>query len=354
MTQHSRVPKHRLKSTEEELARIREYLEASVPLKTRESMESMINDFRRDWGGYLPATASEVVAYITARASTQKHATISQRLAMIARWHRHQNFPDPTQDILVKQAMKGIRIKHPYLPKQARPMTLDELRVIVGALDVERSAAIQSHDYITAMRCSRDKALVLVGFWRAFRSDELSSMSVERIIYDKRKGMSIFLARSKTDKDARGMTFNVPALRELCPVQAYADWIEESGLTEGPVFRRISSTGELSKRPFNPRSINAILRGIYTKAGINPRGISTHSPRRGFAHWAADNNWNTKGLMEYVGWKDIRNATKYMPSKHGFGDLALASPSEPVILHARDGNCLPGSANRPDADGDTE
>ena len=49
------------------------------------------------------------------------------------------------------------------------------------------------------------------------------------------------------------------------------------------------------------------------KAGIiNVELYSGHSLRRGFANWAASNNWDIKTLMEYVGWKNIQSAIRYV------------------------------------------
>ncbi|WP_432432434.1 hypothetical protein [Acinetobacter modestus] len=35
---------------------------------------------------------------------------------------------------------------------------------------------------------------------------------------------------------------------------------------------------------------------------------SAHSLRRGSAHWANENGWEIKDLMQYVGWKNINSA----------------------------------------------
>ena len=40
--------------------------------------------------------------------------------------------------------------------------------------------------------------------------------------------------------------------------------------------------------------------------------FSSHSLRRGFAGWATANGWDLKTLMEYVGWKDVKSAMRYI------------------------------------------
>ncbi|MGL4409202.1 MAG: hypothetical protein ACRCTU_12485 [Zoogloea sp.] len=34
--------------------------------------------------------------------------------------------------------------------------------------------------------------------------------------------------------------------------------------------------------------------------------------RRGFAGWAHSTGWDLKELMEYVGWRDLKSAMRYM------------------------------------------
>lgn len=41
--------------------------------------------------------------------------------------------------------------------------------------------------------------------------------------------------------------------------------------------------------------------------------------RRGFANWANDNGWDVKSLMEYVGWRDVKSALRYIDGADAFG-----------------------------------
>lgn len=337
-------------STEAQLQKLKSYLEAGVPENTRRAMKAAIADYCHEWGGMLPATPRDICLYIVDRASKHAHTTISQRLACLAKWHQGQGFADPTKDGAVKQAMKGVRNVHPHQAKQARPMTIEELQLICKEIDGDHARGVSAGKFDICLRASRDKALLLVAFWRAFRSDELSSMQAQFVTCDKNVGMNIFLGRSKTDKQSEGLTYYVPALKDLCPALAYSNWIEESGISQGAVFRKISKHGKLSVQGMNPRSLNELLRSIFKRAGVESTGISTHSPRRGFAHWAVANEWSTKGLMDYVGWKDIRNATKYMPAEHSFGSLALASSNSNLMPGITPGNCLPGAGTLIDSD----
>ena len=52
---------------------------------------------------------------------------------------------------------------------------------------------------------------------------------------------------------------------------------------------------------------------MLLQAGIaQTETFSTHSMRRGFANWASENGWDIKQLMDYVGWRDIKSAIRYV------------------------------------------
>lgn len=92
----------------------------------------------------------------------------------------------------------------------------------------------------------RDRSLMLLGFWRGFRSDELVNLRVENIEVTPGQGMACYLGRSKGDRQHQGRVFSCPALTRLCPVTAFNAWVSLAGLTEGPVFREIDRWGHVA------------------------------------------------------------------------------------------------------------
>ncbi|WP_052028532.1 tyrosine-type recombinase/integrase [Pseudomonas syringae] len=72
----------------------------------------------------------------------------------------------------------------------------------------------------------------------------------------------------------------------------------------------------------NPNSISRLLRMAFARNGLEGKSLSGHSLRRGFATWAARNDWGTKALMDYVGWPDVQSAMRYIDTSAPFGDLA--------------------------------
>ncbi len=124
----------------------------------------------------------------------------------------------------------------------------------------------------------RDKALILLGFWRGFRSDELCRLEIEHVRAVAGSGMTLYLPRSKTDRDNLGQTYQAPALQRLCPVQAYIDWINSAALVRGPVFRAIDRWGHLGEEGLHANSIIPLAApGPGARRDCRPEHYTSHS-----------------------------------------------------------------------------
>ncbi|GAB3265973.1 tyrosine-type recombinase/integrase [Chitinimonas naiadis] len=300
------------------------YLDAATRANTRRSYESAIRHYEVEWRGFLPATADSIARYLADYAGQLAISTIKQRLAALAQWHQEQGFPDPTKAPVVRKVLKGIQALHPAIEKQAVPLQVEQLELVVNWLDGAIRLSQERGDRAAELRHSRDKALLLVGFWRGFRGDELKRLQVEFVTLSPGKGMQCFLPQSKGDRQLQGRTFQVPALVRLCPVAAYGDWIALSELTHGPVFRGIDRWGGIGDAGLHPNSLIPLMRRLFTRAGLPaPDDFSSHSLRRGFAGWATANGWDIKTLMEYIGWRDVKSAMRYIDATDPFGVLRL-------------------------------
>ncbi|WP_137973153.1 site-specific integrase [Pseudomonas sp. F(2018)] len=303
---------------------IERYLQAGTRANTRRSYQQALEHFEVTWGGFLPATSDAIVRYLVDHAATLSSNTLKLRLAALAQWHVSQGFPDPTKTPLVRQVLKGIRTLHPRQEKQAEPLQLRQLEQCVLWLERTGDQARVEDDWPRMLRCWRDRALILIGFWRAFRSDELCRLQVEHIQVRPGEGMQLFLPWSKGDRDSLGQTFSAPALARFCPVQAYVDWISLAGIARGPVFRSIDRWGHLGEEGLHSNSVIPILRAVLEAAGLPAELYSSHSLRRGFATWATRSGWDLKALMQYVGWTDGQSALRYVESVGMFpGQLGL-------------------------------
>jgi len=289
------------------------YLDASECANTRRSYASAIRHFEVEWRGLLPATIDSIARYLAEHAESLSLNTLKHRLAALSRWHQEHGFPDPTKAAKIRQVLKGIRALHPAQEKRAKPLELEILEQTSDWLVQAMAAAVVRGDAGSALRHTRDRALVLLGFWRGFRSDELANLCIEFIEIKPGEGMTCYLPRSKGDRQLEGRRFSCPALSRLCPVEAVEDWLALSKLKDGPLFRKIDRWGHLSASGLLPGSIIPMLRQFLAQAGIaDADAFSSHSLRRGFAQWAGSSGWDIRELMTYVGWRDIKAAMRYL------------------------------------------
>jgi len=299
------------------MSRVDQYLQAAERENTRKSYAAAVRHFEIEWKGLLPATADAMARYLADHAATHSINTLRQRLAALSRWHTDHGFPDPTKSPVVRQVLKGIRAVHAVPDKRARPLELVVLQQVDAWLGVAIEQARSTGDQPALLRHTRNRSLMLLGFWRGFRADELVHLRVEHTEVTPDQGMACYLGRSKADRQWQGRVFKCPALSRLCPVGAFNAWIALTGLTEGPVFRKIDRWGHLGEEGLHASSLIPVLRSLFSEAGVDsPQAYSSHSMRRGFAGWARASGWDIKELMAYVGWKDVKSAMRYLEVSH--------------------------------------
>ena len=158
--------------------------------------------------------------------------------------------PSPTEDVSVRQVMRGIRRTLGVAPrKQASPLVVQQLRVLLAANPDETLQKVQ------------DYALLLVGFAFAGRASDLVSLDVGDMEFTD-LGLLIHLRRSKTDQEGAGAVVAIPAgsQQETDPVLALRRWHSLAGLTEGPVWRGVDHWDNVSSERLSPRGVTRAIR----------------------------------------------------------------------------------------------
>lgn len=323
------------------MSQLDQYVDAATRANTRQSYRAAVRHFEVEWGGFLPATADSIARYLADHAGTLAINTLRQRLAALAQWHIEQGFPDPTKAPVVRKVFRGIRALHPAQEKQAKPLQLDLLAQVTEWLDAAIGVARTQRNRGDELRYLRNKALLLLGFWRGFRGDELTRLRIEHVEVALGEGMTCYFPHTKGDRHYQGTTFKAPALLRLCPVDAYVDWVATAQLTDGPVFRAIDRWGHIGESGLHPDSLVTLLRTMLTEAGVASADLySSHSLRRGFATWASANGWDLKTLMEYIGWRDVQSAMRYVEAadpfaRHRIESAMQAAPQLNVMHHEK-------------------
>lgn len=252
----------------------------------------------------LPASPVVVALYVSDLAAAGRTvATIRRRLAAIAQAHELNKHTSPTRDAHLREVIKGIRRRHgrPQVAKTA---------LMPGPLKEVCAAAPQGADGLGAIR---DRALFLVGFSGAFRREELTALRCSDLEW-RPEGVRITVRRSKTDQGGQGLSKiifpgNDPT---SCPVRALRAWLDAAVIDDGPVFRKVGRYGEVGHRPMAPASVAYVIKRAARAAGMDPRPISGHSLRSGFATSMSAAGLDLPAIMRQTGHKSTAMAMRYV------------------------------------------
>ena len=160
---------------------------------------------------------------------------------------------------------------------------------------------------------TRDRAVILLGFAGAFRRSEIVGLDAEDCGFSK-DGLTITLRRSKTDQSGAGRKVGVPygSNPETCPVRVLQSWIEQAGITAGPIFRSINRHGHLQPGRMAGIGISRIVKKLAEKAGLDPAKYAGHSLRAGHATSAAMAGASERSIMAQTGHRSVQMVRRYI------------------------------------------
>lgn len=289
---------------------------AAVATKTRNYVQqaSSANTrraYRSDWEDFtiwcqsqgmcaLPASPETVALYLTALAEGCKPSTLQRRLVAINRMHRAAQHESPTHSIGVQETMKGIR----------RALGSNQIRKQPAITRIIRE--MMSHLPSTIFGV-RDRALLLLGFAAALRRSELVSLNYADINM-RDEGMVVTLRHSKTDQEGVGRTIGIPYGKRLetCPVRAVQLWLTQSGITDGPLFRRISKSERVLPYRLSDKAVATIVKRSAAAAGYDPGQFGGHSLRAGLATQAAIGGASERAIMKQTGHQSLEMVRRYI------------------------------------------
>lgn len=238
--------------------------------------------------------------YLAARADQGiRPATLGVTLSAISAEHRRATLASPTKDPLVVQTWEGVRRVLGVAQKKKAPLTAAELRRMMDELPA-------------GLNGLRDRALLLLGFAGAFRRAELVALRCGVLKFVP-EGLEVLVERSKTDQEQKGFVKIVsygsdPA---TCPVRAVKDWLELSGLVDGPVFRPIDRHERIGAKALTPHAVARIVKRTALKAGLPIPELSGHSLRAGFVTEAAKNGADYPSIMDQTGHGELATVHGY-------------------------------------------
>lgn len=260
----------------------------------------------------LPARSADLAAYFADMAMRKRAlTTIETHRAALRYLHHLASVSIPTAHASVTTALAGIRREaETPLPRAKTALTWEMLLSVLAPIDSESLAG------------ARDRAILLLGFAGAFRRSELVSLLVGDITLDD-DGMTLRLNRSKGDARRQGVVIGVPrGITSNCPVLACERWLRLSGITEGPVFRRVRvpARGEpgmprprprLGTTALSDRAIADIVRTRCAAAGLEG-DFAGHSLRRGAITTGAGDGYDLLELKRFSRHRSLQMVEGYI------------------------------------------
>jgi len=225
----------------------------------------------------LPGDPLALCAYLTERAEGGKATgTLDMSCTAIRHVHRMTGAEDPVASEAVRQVRRGLMRTHGAAPRRlARPLTVDEIRQIIGGIDRSTPIGI------------RDAAIILLGYASAMRRAEIVALTLADVEH-KPAGLLLTIRKSKMDQEGHGQVVAVAhgqhALTD--PVAAVAAWRAVRGETPGALFTRIWASS-VSLEPLSGHVVARMLRARAVAAGLDGTRITAHSLRAGHATAAA-------------------------------------------------------------------
>lgn len=285
-----------------------------------------VTDLAPQWRAATPADPpGTVVAGQVRERDGLRPGTLAGYLAAVSVVHQTAQLENPTRSEAVRRVMAGIR-RHPAVapPKRRAAARRDPLLELLRALRPEES-----------LSDARDHALLLVGWKAALRSDDLARLQMSDL-HASEQGLSVFIARSKTDQASRGTTLGIAAptpdtaagegCGESTLLDAGAAWVRwrdllgSHGILDGPAWRGIDRYG---RRPrtggLHRNSVAEIIKRRAHLAGLEDAELwGGHSLRRGFATEAIAAGVPERDVQRHGRWRSRASMDPYIDAARTF------------------------------------
>ena len=262
----------------------------------------------------LPASADTVALWATSMLSAGlKINTVDLRIAGISHRHKEAGFPPPLGP-QVRRVINGARRLRHETPTGKRALTPRQLWKISRLMDDQTARGL------------RDRALIVMGFAGAFRRSELASLDLLDVTFNA-KGFLVHLRWSKTDQDGEGRDVGIfrGAHADTCPVRTLRAWLARRGGQRGPLFLKITPTGDvITDEPMNGDSVARAVKKAVRSIGLDPGLYAGHSLRAGYCTAAAENGASEVAIMQQTGHKTVEMVHRYVRPVRAFQTNPLA------------------------------
>jgi integrase len=135
-------------------------------------------------------------------------------------------------------------------------------------------------------------------------------------------GLTIVLRRSKTDQTGTGRKIGIPygANPETCPVRVLQSWIEQAGISTGPLFRSLNRHGRVQPGRLSGIDVARVVKKLAERAGLDAAKYAGHSLRAGHATSAAIAGASERSIMNQTGHRSVQMVRRYIRDGSLFRD----------------------------------
>jgi hypothetical protein len=138
------------------------------------------------------------------------------------------------------------------------------------------------------------------------------------------EGVKITIRRGKTDQEGAGATVAIVRGAVACPVEALKAWLDEAGINEGAIFRRVNKGGKVLPDRLTAQSVALIVKAHARCAGLDPQFFAGHSLRSGFLTSAARRGASIFKLLEVSRHHSVETLRDFVRDADLFRDHAGA------------------------------
>ena len=286
------------------------YIKASLSENTLLAYKADLKHFLQ-WGGKIPCSPELICRYLVVHADSLSPYTLSRRLVSIKNAHKYRGFSSPTNDNQITMLLRGIKRVKNAKQRQVSPVLKEHL------IEMVRKAH--------GIKGCRDRAILLIGFAGAFRRSELVSIRLEDVTKEA-NGIIIHITRSKTDQEGIGRKVAIPyAKGAVCPVMALNEWLNMSGISDGPIFRPISRHGLIKDKVLSTQAVAEVVKQYAEVIGLDATNFSGHSLRAGLVTSAAQAGVSSWKIRQQTGHKNDSMLSRYIRDARLFVDNAVGA-----------------------------
>lgn len=270
------------------------------------------------WTHLLPANVDTalVAAGVKGKSGPLAFSTVSHRLAVLAKWHRLQQWASPVEATAVKTLLREARkaqTRQGVSVRKKTAMVLEPLQAMLTTCT-------------DGVRGVRDRALLLLA-WSGGgrRRSEVIGLRIEDL--RRLDGDTWLYTLGATKTDTTGVRREKPLQGPAA--QALADWLAAAPAEHGPLFRRLYKGGRVAPAGLSGDQVARIVKRRAALAGLDG-DWAAHSLRSGFVTEAGRQGVPLGEVMAMTEHRSVGTVMGYFQAGSLLGSRASQLFLEPV------------------------